>query len=310
MTATVYIPNLNGAEVLSAALESLRRQTVEAQVVVVDNGSQDGSPRIVRSRFPECKLVELGRNLGFGRALNEGIHRHRGDPIVLVNNDVECESGFIEALLGPLEGGAGMVAGVLVQAAQPDRIDSAGVIVDRTLMGFDYLHGSPAEAALEAPAPLGPTGGAALFTRAAFERAGGFDERIFAYYEDVDLAVRMRIQGEICAIAGGARALHRFSSTLGATSGRKYALTGWSRGYLLRRYGVLRNPRLAARALAGEAAVCAGQLVRDRTARGLTGRLRGWRDARSLPTRETPEELLLDISARQAIAMRAGRQRA
>ena len=116
------------------------------------------------------------------------------------------------------------------------------MIADRTLMGFDYLNGEPREAAATAPAPLGPTGGAALFSRAAFDAVGGFDERIFLYYEDLDLALRLRAGGARCELAPDAAAVHAYSQTLGAASGAKYARTGWSRGYMLRRYGVMGRP--------------------------------------------------------------------
>ena len=153
-------------------------------------------------------------------------------------------------------------------------------------MGFDYLHGEPVAALKEAADPLGPTGGAALYRREAFEAVGGFDERIFLYYEDLDLALRMAAAGGRCRLAGKARALHAYSASLGPGSGEKYANTGWSRGYMLRRYGVMSQPARALRALACEAAICAGQLAMDRTAKGISGRLRGWRAGAGLERRE------------------------
>jgi N-acetylglucosaminyl-diphospho-decaprenol L-rhamnosyltransferase len=201
-----------------------------------------------------------------------------------------------------------MVAGILLQEAAPDMIDSAGVVADRTLMGFDYLHGEPLAAAAQAPPPLGPTGGAALYRRAAFRAAGGFDQRIFLYYEDLDLALRLSAAGAHCRLAPEARALHVYSASLGAGSGAKYARTGWSRGYMLRRYGVLSRPGNALRALACEAAICAGQLLTDRTAKGIGGRVRGWREAAGLERREASPTDLLDISAREALALRRRRR--
>jgi GT2 family glycosyltransferase len=196
----------------------------------------------------------------------------------------------------------------MVQDADPGLIDSAGVVADRTLMGFDYLHGEPVAAAAGASDPLGPTGGAALYDRAAFEAVGGFDERIFLYYEDLDLALRIAARGGRCGLAPTARALHAYSPGLGAASGAKYARTGWSRGYMLRRYGVLRDPRLALRALACEGAIGGGQLLRDHTAQGLTGRLRGYRDGAGLPRREAGGAPLLDLSGREALALRRARR--
>ena len=225
---TIYIPNLDGRDRLAALMESLRAQTRPAGVVVVDNGSTDGSQELLRADFPEVELIELGENAGFGPALNRAVAATAGDPVVLVNNDVVCEPRFLEALLEPAAAGAEMVAGVLLTERDPGLIDSAGVIADRTLMGFDYLNGEPREAAAAAPAPLGPTGGAALYSRAAFDAVGGFDERIFLYYEDLDLALRLRAGGALCELAPGAAAVHAYSQTLGAASGAKYARTGWS----------------------------------------------------------------------------------
>jgi N-acetylglucosaminyl-diphospho-decaprenol L-rhamnosyltransferase len=307
MRPTVYIPHFNGFERLERALLSLRGQTRPVDAVVVDNGSSDGSPELLRERFQEVGLLELGRNLGFGPALNSAIAERPGDPAILLNNDVECEPRFVEALLAAADG-VETVAGVLAQAAAPRLIDSAGVVADRTLMGFDYLHGEPLERALTEPPPLGPSGGAALYRLEAFRAVGGFDERIFLYYEDLDLALRLRAAGARCRLAGEARALHAYSASSGAASGFKYSHSGWSRGYMLRRYGVMSRPGGAIRALAAEAAICAGQLVKDRTVAGLRGRLRGWRDGGGLERRVAPTGALLDVSLREALRMRRRRR--
>jgi N-acetylglucosaminyl-diphospho-decaprenol L-rhamnosyltransferase len=310
MQPTIYIPNLDGSARLARLLASLERQTRRCDVVVVDNGSRDGSVAMARERFPWVEALELDRNLGFGRALNLAISEKPGDPILLVNNDVECEPGFVAAMLQALLPGIEMVAGVLTQRASPSIVDSAGVIADRrTLMAFDYLHGRPASEAATAPPPLAPTGGAALYRREAFEEVGGFDERIFAYYEDLDLALRLRAGGASCALAPEARASHSYSATLGSRSGNKYALTGWSRGYLLRRYGVMTDPRGATRTLLCELAICAGQILMDRTTMGVRGRLRGWRDAAGLARRPLPAANLTEVPLRVALRSRLRRRR-
>jgi hypothetical protein len=308
LQTTIYIPNLDGRPRLAPLMESLRAQTTPTEVVIVDNGSTDGSQEMLRAEYPEVELIELGENIGFGPALNRAVAATAGDPVVLLNNDVVCEPRFLEALLEPTATGAEMVAGVLLSERDPRLIDSAGVIADRTLMGFDYLNGERREALEAAPPPLGPTGGAALFSRAAFDAVGGFDERIFLYYEDLDLALRLRAQGARCELAPQAAAVHAYSQTLGAASGAKYARTGWSRGYMLRRYGVMGRPRDALRVLAAEGAICAGQIVKDRTAKGLGGRLRGWRDARGLPRRGAGAEGLSELSLGAALALRRARR--
>jgi N-acetylglucosaminyl-diphospho-decaprenol L-rhamnosyltransferase len=308
MRPAIYIPTYNGRGRLARTLRSLEAQSRPVDVVVADNGSRDGTAELLREEFPEVTLLELGENLGFGRALNRAVEERPADPAILLNNDVEAEPRFVEALLDAAAEGVEMVAGVLVQEAAPELIDSAGVVADRTLMGFDHLHGEPLGAADKAPDPLGPTGGAALYRLDAFRATGGFDERIFLYYEDLDLALRLRAAGARCRLAAEARAVHAYSASLGAGSGDKYARTGWSRGYMLRRYGVMANPRDTARVLAAEGAICAGQVLKDRTVKGIGGRLRGWRDGGDLERRSIDKGALLDISLREALELRRRRR--
>jgi GT2 family glycosyltransferase len=307
MQPTIYIPNYDGSARLELLLESLAGQTHACRTVVVDNGSVDGSTTMTRTRFPRAEVLEIGRNLGFGRALNKAIALYGGDPLLLLNNDVRCDPGFVEAMLAEHRSGAEMVAGVLVHEHSPGLIDSAGIVADsRTLMAFDYLNGCPVDTAIGAPPPLAPSGGAALYDRAAFERAGGFDERIFAYYEDLDLGLRLRSSGALCALAERATARHSYSATLRHDPGAKYALTGWGRAYMLRRYGVLASLSRALRTMLCEAVICSGQVVLDRTFRGIGGRLRGWHDASGLPERQLPDGLI-ELPLRASLSQRLRR---
>ncbi len=302
-TPTVYVPTLNGGETLRRCLESLQGQTLKPHIVVADNGEGEGSEAMLGESFPAVTRVGFGRNLGFGNALNRAIREVGEGPIVLLNDDATAEPRLIERLLAGAEE-AEMVAAVLLSERDPTRIDSAGVVIDQTLMAFDYLCGELTGRLAEAGPPLGPTGGAALYDREAFEAAGGFDERIFLYYEDVDLALRMRGEGGRCVLAPEARAVHGYSLTLGAGSARKHAMTGWSRGYLMRRYGITARPSLAAQALAREAAICAGQLLRSRTLAGARGRIEGWRAGKGLAPRALPPGATRKLSLGRALALR------
>ena len=307
MLPTIYIPTLRAGDRLAQTLTALAEQEPRPHVVIADNSAEGLGGALVRERFPWARAVEFGENLGFGRALNEAIAAEPGDPIVLLNDDVTVEPGFVAGLIEAAEGGIEMVAAVLLRERDPDRIDSAGILADRTLMGFDYLSGESVTALEGAADPLGPTGGAALFQRAAFEAVAGFDERMFLYYEDLDLALRIRDEGGRCRLAPGARGIHAYSATLGANSGRKYAMTGWSRGYMLRRYGFGRQPGALARAIAAETAICGGQILGERTAKGLRGRLSGWHAAAGLEQRALPAHGLTDLSLSQALALRRRR---
>jgi len=288
----VIVPSYNGAELLTRLLLSLARQTVEHEVVVVDNGSTDGTREVVEERFPETRLVALSGNVGFGRALNRGVRASTASTIVFLNNDVVCQPEFLERICLGLEPSSDVVmaGGVLVQAEHPNLIDSAGIEFDRTLLAYDYLRGDPV-AVLDAgvPDPLGPCAGAAALDRAAFEAVGGFDERFFAYLEDVDLVVRMIAAGGSCRLVPGARALHRHSATLGSGSRRKNELMGWGRGYTLAKYRLHRRPRLFARALAAELVIASGQLLIDRTAVGFGARGRGFLAGLRVPPHPLPD---------------------
>jgi GT2 family glycosyltransferase len=304
----VYIPTFNGGSMLLETLRTLAEQTVVAEVVVIDNGSSDGSPALAKREFPETIVFELPSNHGFGPALNAAVAEHPAEILVFSNNDILFEPRFVEALLDELGQSGSVVAGVLLQSDDSRLIDSAGVVVDSTLLAFDHLHGLPASTAETAAAPLGPTGGAALVPLAAFSSVGGFDERIFAYLEDVDLALRLRTKGVGCRLAAGARAVHRHSATLGSGSAAKNRLMGWSRGYLLRRYGILRNPKLAARALAAETVICSGQLIVDRNASGIASRFRGWHAAKGLERLPIPQDATVEIGLVSALRRRAARR--
>lgn len=241
-TATVVIPTLNARELLRDALASLAGESV----VVVDNASTDGTADMLARDFPGVRLLRNEENVGFGRAVNRGAAEAEGEVLVLLNNDVVCEPGFVAELCAPFEDDrVGMAAGVLVQAASPDLIDSAGIEVDPTLRAFDYLWNRPLVELERAADPLGPCGGAAAYRLVAFREAGGFDEAFFAYWEDVDLALRLRLAGWDCRLAPSARALHRHGATLGASSPAARRLEAFGRAYVLAKHGVRRGPRVA-----------------------------------------------------------------
>lgn len=280
-TPTVYIPTLEGGDRLATCLTALQAQTRAAEVVVVDNGPGEGCSTMIASQFPDVVRIGFGgRNLGFGASLNRAVEAVGEGPLIFLNDDAIPEPGFVESLTDVWNNGeVAMVAGVLLRASNPSRIDSAGISCDRTLTAWDYLTGEPAGHLDGAADPLGPTGGAALFDREAFISVGGFDERIFLYYEDLDLALRMRLAGYSCGLAPKARAIHEGSATLGRLAAAKYRQTGFSRGYLLRKYGIMKHPSLAFKVALSDTSAGLAQLFADRTPAGLAGRIKGWRSS-------------------------------
>jgi N-acetylglucosaminyl-diphospho-decaprenol L-rhamnosyltransferase len=306
MRATVVIPTLNARELLADALESLGRQTVDAAVVVVDNGSTDGTAEMLAERFPDVRVVRNETNLGFGRAVNRAALALEGDALVLLNNDVVCEPEFLERLLAPLaEDGVGMVAGVLLQHGAPELVDSAGIELDPTLRSWDALWNRPVRELDAAPEPVGPCGGAAAYRLDAFQAAGGFDDAFFAYWEDVDLALRLRLAGHRCVRAAGARALHRHGQTLGAASPAQRRLEAFGRAFVLARYRVARRG-LPTRAMiaALDWPVLAVHLVVRRELGPLRERRRGTREGLARPALRAPLELAT-VSFREALTRQA-----
>jgi len=232
MSATVIVPTVVGGPRLVRLLESLGDQLSGVEVLLVDNGSADTAMEGVRARFPDAMIIRLDRNTGYSRAVNLAAREATGDALVLINDDCVCDPGFVKAIVARLDPAAGvtMVAGVMREAGDVSRIDTAGIVIGRTLLAFDYLNGEPVSR-LDArvPDPIGPSGAAAAFDRDAFLAVGGFDENLFAYLEDVDLALRMRADGGRCVLAPSARGTHEHSATLGSGSRRKNYLMGFGR---------------------------------------------------------------------------------
>jgi GT2 family glycosyltransferase len=295
---------------LEEALAALERQTVEHDVIVVDNASTDGTPELLAERFPHVRSVRLPANAGFGRAVNRGVDAAETEVVVLVNNDVVCEAGFLERLLEPLQDeSVAMAAGVLLQHERPGLVDSAGIELDTTLRSWDAGWNRPVSELDRAAEPVGPCGGAAAFRTSAFRAAGGFDETLFAYWEDVDLALRLRLAGHRCVRADAARALHTHGQTLGAASPAQRRLEAFGRGYVLARYRVARHS-LAMRAKIAvlDWPVLLVHLLVRRETGPLRERVRGTRAGLAKPALRAPLELAT-VSFAEAFGRQAAQLR-
>ena len=202
MTASVVVPNWNGREWLPRCLEALAAQSLTpGEVIVVDNGSGDGSLDYLREAHPEVRVLELGRNTGFAHAVNRGIDAARAPLVALVNTDVVLAADWLARLVPALEAdpGAASVACKMVSLADPGEVYDAGDILRRD--GACEQRGRYArdDGRWDEPGEVfGACAGAALYRREAVLGVGGFDERYFAYLEDVDLALRLRLVGWRC----------------------------------------------------------------------------------------------------------------
>lgn len=310
LTATVIVPTVTPARAVKL-LESLAGEGVDFEIIVADNGTGAAELGRAADALDGAQILRLESNLGYSRAVNLAARAAQGETLVLLNDDSVVDPGYVERITAPLDpaGGVVMAAGVMCDAGEPGLIETAGIEIDRTLLAFDYLNGEPVEVLEGRVAdPIGPSGAAAAFWRDAFLEVDGFDERLFAYLEDVDLVLRLRRAGGSCRLAKAARGLHEHSATLGSGSRRKDYLMGYGRGYLLRKWNVITPGRLPG-IVARELSVSAGQAVFDRNLEGVRGRVNGLRAGRPLEP-YPPAGLLPDPPSLGATLGRRWRRRA
>jgi N-acetylglucosaminyl-diphospho-decaprenol L-rhamnosyltransferase len=300
------MPTSGRYDLTSDCLSHLARQTRPHEVIVSDNGGDGETVEQVSREWPAVRLIRSADRLSFAAACNRGADAGDGDVVVLLNNDVYCRPDWLERLVAPLEAEprTGSVACLLVQPGE-QVIDSVGLCADRTLAGFPRLAGQPVARARDPrPRLVGPAGAAGAYRRTAWDQARGLDEAIFAYAEDLDLALRLRDAGWRASMAPDAVGMHLGSATHGRRTAWQRRHAGFARGYLLHRYGVLRS-RHAARALATEAAVAVGDAVLSRDLVALSGRVAGWRSASGLARRSAPADALdPEIGLRDSLALR------
>jgi GT2 family glycosyltransferase len=296
-------------ELTESCLRHLAAQTVAHQAVLVDNGSGDGTATRVREAYPQVAIVAFDEGRGFAEACNRGADAGDGEIVVLLNNDVDCEPDFLERLTAPFAADPvlGSVASLML-APGGQAIDSVGLVADRTLAGFPRLHGQAATDAFS-PRPVltGPAGAGGAYRRTAWTAVGGMDEGIFAYMEDLDIALRLRGAGWGTVAAVDARGIHLGSASHGHRSASQRRHGGFARGYLLRRYGLLRGYG-SPRTLTTEAIVVLGDLVISRDLAALRGRVAGWRSAAGASLRAMPPADAIDsaITFRRSLALRRG----
>lgn len=311
MSIDVVIPTYRGAARVASCLTALDTSGLPdgTRVLVVDDGSGDGTAETVRTAH-DVEVLARAENGGFAQAADAGLRHGEAPVVVLLNDDVEVEPGFLAAITAPLADDlrCGAVAPLLLRA-DGDEVEGVGLEADRALSGYSRGWGlrradATTLAGAAALGPLGPSGGAAAYRRRALEDVGYLDLGIHAYNEDLDLALRLRAAGWSCATAVDAVAVHLGGATFGARSERQLWAKGHSRGYLLRKYGVLRRPRSAAEAFLHETSTVAFQLLKDRSAAGLRGRVDGWRDGRGAHAAVPVEALDPSITFTEAVRRR------
>lgn len=220
MDVAVVIPNWNGADLLAAAVDSLLAQTHPATVVVVDNGSDDGSVELLRSHYPDLPRVELAVNTGFAGGVNAGIAvalQRGADAVATFNNDAVADPGWLAGLVAELERdpAVGIATGKVLRM-DGRHLDTTGEFYSTCGQPFPRGRNCPDDGSYDvAEEVFGASGCATLYRVQMLREVGLFDERFFAYYEDLDLSFRARLAGWSVRYAPGAVVHHHVSATSG-----------------------------------------------------------------------------------------------
>jgi GT2 family glycosyltransferase/glycosyltransferase involved in cell wall biosynthesis len=319
VAVSTIIVNHERRDLLQICLESLQRALravdEDTELIVVDNGSRDGSAALVRERFPEVKVVELERNEGFAGGVTRGIEVAQGEWIAVFNNDTTVEPDCIKQMLeaGGVHPRVGSVAAQMRFADRRDVLNSAGLELDRLGIAADRLVGTRVqEHGARVPYEVfGATGGAAIFRRAMLDQVGGFDESYFAFFEDADLAWRAHSHGWRALYAPAAVVYHHHSATAQHGSPAKLYLVGRNRVRTLAKNATLgmllvNGPWM----LVYDAAYVAFASVTGRTLAPLRGRVRGlreWREYRRLGrNHRRPLRLRRPLGFRRALQRHKG----
>lgn len=195
----------------------MRKQTYrDFAVVLVDNGSSDGSQEFVRQKFPEVHVISLTENHGFAGAVNRGIRQTHSPYVALLNNDVEVEDRWLENLVGALKRHpeVGSAVGKMLNFFSRDVIDAAGDVLTKSLSGQARGFGENDTGQYDRENYVfGPCAGAAVYKRSMLDQVGLFDETFFAFYEDIDLDFRCQMQGWKTLYVPSARCYHKRGAT-------------------------------------------------------------------------------------------------
>lgn len=214
----MVVPNYNGKHVLVECLQSLQRLRLarhKCEIIVVDNGSTDGSKERVARQFKSVRLISLKTNAGFASAINLGVKSSLGQYVALVNNDVEVTRDWLLQLLLALRKDTriSVVTGKLLFKNNPRIVNDLGGIISLNGIGFQRGLGDVDRHIRRRKLVGVPSGAACLIRKADFLDVGGFDDSYFAYFEDVDLGWRLWQRGRGVAFIPSAVAYHQWRVT-------------------------------------------------------------------------------------------------
>jgi GT2 family glycosyltransferase len=227
---SLIVVNLNGLEHLPALFDSIRDLRFpqgSIEIVLVDNGSTDGSVRWVKEKCPHARIIENERNEGFASACNRGASNAEGEWLAFVNNDMRLDPDWLDRMFQAIEesGEETVCAGSRILSWDGTHIDFIGGLLTFYGHSFQKNFDQPVRDVTVSDRPaktLFACGGAMLIRKDVFAEAGGFDDDYFAYFEDVDLGWRLWILGYEVVFAPSAVAYHKRFGTLGRYGGSRH----------------------------------------------------------------------------------------
>jgi GT2 family glycosyltransferase len=229
---SVVVVTYNCREAVGRSLPRLTDQLRDGdELVVVDNGSTDGTPEAVRELAPGAALLEPGTNLGFAAGCNAGAARASGELLLFLNPDAVVSEGFRAAIARPLEDGRGWAAWMGLVTAEGGRVvNTEGGVVHFTGIAWAGGAGRRLDAAAERePREVAFASGACLaIPRDRWVRADGFPGEFFLYHEDVDLSLRMRLAGGKVGFEPGAVVDHEYEFEKGPAKWRYMERNRWA----------------------------------------------------------------------------------
>jgi len=231
---TAIIPVHNRADLLERLLDTVCAQTLPfSDVVVVDDASTDGAADLARARG--CRVIAMGRNAGFARAVNCGWKSAATEWVAILNSDVELDSRWLERLSSTI-GEASFAAGTILDAENRRAIDGTYDLVTRAACAWRAGKGETVPATPASTTIAIAPGTACIFRRDVLDRLNGFDESFGSYLEDVDLGLRCLREGFTGVYVPGAIAYHRGSATLGQWNPRVVRLISRNQLFLVARH--------------------------------------------------------------------------
>ena len=217
MKTTIIIPNYNGLSFMEPCFEALEKQTTkDFKILVVDNGSTDGSVEWLKER--EIPSIFLPENTGFSGAVNVGIRAADTPYVILLNNDTKVAPHYVEALERAMDRSEKIfsVSSKMIQMYHPDLMDDAGDMYSVLGWAFQRGVGRPEKLYKKSCRVFTACAGAAIYRREVFETIGYFDEMHFAYLEDIDVGYRAKIYGYDNVFCPEAVVYHVGSGTSGS----------------------------------------------------------------------------------------------